>query len=114
MTSPVNRLFVAVLVLGAVGCKTKVSLPPGGVQVTADDKGFTPSSVSFKKGTPAALVFVRTTDDTCATSVVFPELDIKKELPKDKPVTIDIPTDKDRSLTFQCGMGMYKSAVVVN
>jgi plastocyanin domain-containing protein len=114
----VASLF-ALLLVG--GCKDKpggkappVALPPGGIQVTADEHGFTPSSVSFKKGAPAALVFVRTSDDTCATEVVFPELSVKKDLPKGKPVTIDIPTDKDQKLTFQCGMGMYKSAVVVN
>jgi hypothetical protein len=112
--------IVAVLAVAALGCKkdkdapTSVSLPPGGVQITADDHGFTPSSVTFKKGSPAALVFVRTTDDTCATEVVFPELNVKKDLPKGKPVTITVPTDKDQKLTFQCGMGMYKSAVVVN
>ncbi len=86
----------------------------GEIPVTADDKGFSPSSVTVPKGSTAALVFTRTTDDTCATEVVFPELDIKKELPKGKPVKIDIPTDQERKLTFQCGMGMYKSSVVVS
>jgi plastocyanin domain-containing protein len=102
----------------ATGCKkgaaSSLTLPPGAVQVTADEKGFTPSSVTFKKGTPGALVFVRTTDETCATEVVFPELNLKKDLPKGKPVAINIPTDKNQKLTFQCGMGMYKSAIVIN
>lgn len=103
----------------AAGCKSKDkpgdgAPPPGAVQVVADEDGFKPSSVTFKKGAPASLVFLRTSDDTCATEVVFPELNVKKELPKGKPVTIDIPTDKEQKLTFQCGMGMYKSAVVVN
>jgi len=90
------------------------SVPAGAIRITADEKGFTPSSVTLKKGEPGTLVFLRTTDETCATEVVFPELDIKKDLPKGQPVTIEIPTDKDQKLTFQCGMGMYKSSVVVN
>jgi plastocyanin domain-containing protein len=113
--------LVVVLAAGASACKGKaggtggdITLSPGAVQVTADENGFKPSSVTFKKGAPASLVFVRTSDETCATEVVFPELNVKKDLPKGKPVTIDIPTDKDQKLTFQCGMGMYKSAVVVN
>ncbi|HVH44616.1 MAG TPA: cupredoxin domain-containing protein [Labilithrix sp.] len=104
-------------VLGA-GCKEKAgggdALPAGAVKVVADEDGFKPSSVTFKKGTPASLVFLRTSDETCATEVVFPELNVKKDLPKGKPVTIDVPTDKEQKLTFQCGMGMYKSSVVVN
>lgn len=87
---------------------------PGQIPITASEKGFSPSSVKLKKGTPATLVFTRTTDDTCATEVVFPELNVKKELPKGQPVAIAIPTDKDQTLTFQCGMGMYKSSVVVS
>jgi plastocyanin domain-containing protein len=107
-------LVVVVLAAAAAGCKDKPALPPGAVQVTVDEEGFKPSSVTFRKGVPASLVFLRTSDDTCATEVAFPELNIEKDLPKGKPVTIDIPTDKDQRPTFQCGMGMYKSAVMVN
>ncbi|MBS2012546.1 MAG: hypothetical protein JST00_06655 [Deltaproteobacteria bacterium] len=28
-------------------------------------------------------------------------------------VAISVPTDEEQTLTFQCGMGMYKSSVVV-
>ena len=108
---------VLLFALAGVACKDKdkpAVLPPGAVQITADENGFKPSSVTFKKGAPASLVFLRTSDDTCATEVVFPELNIKQDLPKGKPVTIAVPTDKDQKLTFQCGMGMYKSAVVIN
>ena len=90
--------------------------PPPGVQQTkviVDDKGFTPSHVEVQKGKPAWLVFVRMTDDTCATEVVFPDLKLEKELPLRTAVNIDIPTSDARTLTFQCGMAMYKSAVVI-
>jgi len=101
------------------GCSKKTDATPaaaqtGPVAITVDGDGFKPSSVTFKKGAPASLVFTRTVDDTCATEVVFPQLDIKKELPKNTPVTITVPTDKEQKLTFQCGMGMYKSSVVVS
>jgi hypothetical protein len=121
MTSRKWILLAAAAVTLLIGCKDKKAeggaggpLAPGAVQVTANENGFEPSSVTFKKGSRASLVFVRTTDETCATEVVFPELNIKKDLPKGKPVSIDVPTDKDRKLIFQCGMGMYKSAVVIN
>ncbi len=90
--------------------------PPPGVQQTkviVDDKGFTPSHVEVQKGKPATLVFVRTTDDTCAKEVVFPDLNMEKDLPLRTAVNIDIPTGDARTLTFQCGMAMYKSAVVI-
>lgn len=112
--------FVSLVGLGATGCKKKTDLAPptavstGPVAITVDGDGFKPSSVTFKKGTPGTLIFTRTVDDTCATEVVFPQLSIKKDLPKNTPVTITVPTDKEQKLTFQCGMGMYKSSVVVS
>jgi len=96
----------------------EVPIPPAapGVQQTkviVDDKGFTPSHVEVQKGKPASLVFVRTTDDTCAKEVVFPDLKLEKDLPLRTAVAIDIPTGDARTLAFQCGMAMYKSAVVI-
>jgi plastocyanin domain-containing protein len=105
--------LTAVAVL--VACKGDPPKPAGTgeIPITADDNGFSPSSVTLPKGAPATLVFTRTTDDTCATEVVFPELNVTKPLPKGTPVKIEVPTDKEQRLTFQCGMGMYKSAVVI-
>jgi len=86
---------------------------PGVTRVTADGKGFTPNAIELKKGEPATLIFTRTTDETCARDIVFPELDINQPLPLNQPVTLEIPTGEARKLTFQCGMGMYKSSVVI-
>jgi plastocyanin domain-containing protein len=88
----------------------------GQLRVVAGEHGFTPSSLALPRGAPGSktsVVFVRTTDKTCATEVVFPDLDVKRDLPLDTPVTVDVPTDAARTLTFQCGMAMYKGALVV-
>jgi plastocyanin domain-containing protein len=117
-----SQLIIAISLgslLALTGCKKKAPPAPHGsgsgtVAVTVDENGFKPDSVTFAKGVPATLVFTRKTDDTCARVVVFPELDIKKDLPLGYPISIPIPTDKPQKLTFQCGMGMYKSSVVIN
>ena len=84
--------------------------------MVADEHGFTPASLSLARGAPgstAPVTFLRTTDKTCATEVVFPDLGVKKDLPLNQPVVIDVPTDAGRTLTFQCGMAMYKGALLV-
>ena len=85
----------------------------GRVAIRADEKGFTPSSVTVEKGKPATLVFTRTSDATCATQVVFPDLNIKKDLPLNKPVDVEVPTSAPRTLSFACGMNMFKGSVVI-
>src|SRR5260221_3166910 len=105
-----------VAVLGSCDKKSSASLEPGERRVVADEQGFTPPSLALAKGAPGsttAVTFVRTTDKTCATEVVFPDLGLKKDLPLNQPVAIDVPADSARTLTFQCGMGMFKGSLLV-
>ncbi|MBL8719954.1 MAG: cupredoxin domain-containing protein [Myxococcales bacterium] len=100
------------------GCKKAQPPAPyvatgGDVNIVADDNGFTPSKVEIPKGKATRLVFKRTSDGTCATDVVFPELSVKKPLPLNQPVVIEVPVGEARTYAFHCGMGMFKSSVVV-
>ena len=88
--------------------------PTGKLLITADARGFHPSSIEITKGQRTTLEFRRTTDETCATSVVFPELKIEKALPLNQTVAIELPADISSTLTFQCGMGMYHGKIVVH
>ena len=83
----------------------------GGARVEATADGFQPSRVVV--GPDRKVTFRRTTDATCANSVVFPELGIDKPLPLNTDVVIELPPSAPKELTFQCGMAMYKSKVVV-
>jgi len=81
------------------------------VNVTA--KGFEPASINLKANIPARITFLRETKDTCATSVEFPDYKIKKELPLNEAVTVEITPAKAGSLTFVCGMKMFRGKIVV-
>ena len=108
-----GSLLLALVAMG--GCtKSEASTPVA--DVTASEHGFSPASLHLAGGGPGShgtVTFVRTSDKTCATEVVFPELDIKKALPLNQAVAVNVPSDSARTLTFQCGMGMYKGAVLV-
>lgn len=82
-------------------------------KIVVDERGFTPATVALRAGVPARLTFVRTTDKTCGTEVVFPSLDVRRALPLNEPVDIEFTPANTREISFTCGMNMLKGAVVV-
>ncbi len=83
------------------------------IKISVSAQGFSPSEVTLKAGVPARLVFTRVSAEGCGTEIVFPDLKIKKALPLNKPVTIDITPQSGKTLSFACGMDMMKGKVVV-
>lgn len=83
------------------------------VKITVDKNGFSPSSIEVEAGHKVNLVFNRAGSDNCANVVVFPKLKIRKNLPVGKDVIVSITPTKAGSISFSCGMGMYKGSMVV-
>jgi RND family efflux transporter MFP subunit len=82
-------------------------------KIVVNEQGFEPARVALRASTPARLTFIRTTDKTCATEVVFPSLDIKRALPLNEPVVIAFTPARAGDIAFACGMNMLKGVVVV-
>ena len=83
-------------------------------KILVTEKAFEPDRVSLRAGSPIRLTFVRTTDKTCGTEVVFPSLNIKRALPLNQPVAIEFTPAKTGDIAFACGMNMLKGVVIVN
>ena len=82
-------------------------------RIAVTEKGFEPDRISLRAGTPAQLTFVRTTDKTCGTEVVFPSLGLKRALPLNEAVVIEFTPARTGEVAFTCGMNMLKGVVVV-
>ena len=82
-------------------------------QIVVNERGFEPARVTLRPATPARLTFLRTTDKTCGTEVVFPSLDIKRALPLNQRVQIEFTPAKAGEIAFSCGMNMLRGTVVV-
>ena len=82
-------------------------------KVLVTEQGYEPAKVTLKAGSAARITFVRTSDKTCGTEVVFPSLNIRRALPLNQPVAVDFTPSAAGELTFVCGMNMLRGAVVV-
>jgi plastocyanin domain-containing protein len=83
------------------------------VAVTANEKGFTPSTISAKKGESLILRFTRTHQSECIKAIEFPSLKVKKDLPMNTPVDVPIKAEGPGEIKFQCWMAMLFGKVVV-
>ncbi len=81
--------------------------------VTVSDTSFDPARLTLRVGVPARVTFTRTSEKTCATSVVFASLNIRKDLPLNQPVTIEFTPSRTGEIAFACGMNMLRGTVVV-
>jgi cobalt-zinc-cadmium efflux system membrane fusion protein len=83
------------------------------VQIVVNEQGYEPATVTLRAGVPARLTFLRTTDKTCGTDVVFPSLDIKRALPLNEAVVVEFTPAKSGDIGFTCGMNMLHGSAVV-
>jgi plastocyanin domain-containing protein len=105
-------LLVAVLFVlpvMAAGPKVKHSV----VQLQVTEKGFEPDHVTIKPGTKVTLMVTRKTDSTCGTAISIPSKKIKKDLPLNQTVSIDLGVLAKGELNFSCGMNMLRGQIIV-
>ena len=82
-------------------------------KVLVTEKGYEPGKLTVRTGQPARITFVRVTDKTCGTEVVFPSLGIRRPLPLNEAVVIEFIPKESGEIGFVCGMNMLRGTVVV-
>ena len=75
---------------------------------------YKPSRVEIVEGERVLLRFIRKDYGPCTREVIFPKLNLKRELPTGQPVTIALPALAPGEYTFKCGMNMIKGTLVVS
>ena len=74
---------------------------------------YKPARIKIQEGERVRLKFIRKEYNSCTREVIFPKLNIQRELPPNQPVIIDLPALAPGEYEFKCGMNMIKGAVVV-
>lgn len=89
-------------------------IPADAIKINVSNSGYEPSRLSVKKGETIKLAFQRTDSENCAGTLLFPQLNISRQLPVGETVIIEITPSAAGEINFSCGMGMYKGKVIVN
>ena len=84
------------------------------VKVLVTEEGYEPAKVTIRAGIQSRITFIRTTEKTCGKEVVFPALNIRRALPLNQPVTIELAPNASGEISFVCGVNMLQGTVVVH
>lgn len=75
--------------------------------------GYSPEVITIPMDKLTKINFTRTDPTECLSEVVLADFKIKKELPLNQKVTIEITPQKEGEYKFSCGMNMYHGKIVV-
>lgn len=77
------------------------------------DGGYSPSTISIPQGKTTKINFIRKDPSSCLEEVILSDFKIKKFLPLNQKVSIEITPKKDGTYPFSCGMNMFHGKIVV-
>lgn len=75
--------------------------------------GYSPEVISISVGKNTKINFTRTDPTECLEEVVLGDFKIRKNLPLNKKVTVEIFPKKKGEFDYSCGMGMYHGKIIV-
>ena len=83
--------------------------------IVIKDGIYQPAFIQIPANKAVGLQFIREDDNACAATVIFPQLQLSYELPRNKIVKVILPPQQPgTTLDFTCQMGMYRGKLVVS
>mgnify|MGYP001586742798 CR=1 FL=1 len=78
------------------------------------DGGYQPEVVSIPKDKTTKLNFVRKDSSSCLEEVVLADFKIRKYLPLNQKVTVEVTPQKSGEFDISCGMNMFHGKIKAN
>lgn len=86
----------------------------GSLQVDIIVKGgYSPEVVSIPRGKTTKINFIRKDPNSCLEEVVLGDFKIRRHLPLNQKVTIELTPQKIGEFGYACGMNMYHGKIIV-
>ncbi len=91
----------------------KVVVTSSSVDITVDG-GYQPEVISIPQGKTTKLNFLRKDPSNCLEEVVLGDFKIRKYLPLNQKVTIEVTPQKTGEFKFGSGMNMLRGMIMVS
>lgn len=75
--------------------------------------GYSPEVISIPRGKLTKINFLRTDPTECLSEVILGDFKIRKQLPLNQKISIEITPQKAGEFKFTCGMNMYHGKIIV-
>ena len=75
--------------------------------------GYSPATITAKRGQPLRLVFDRQEASGCSEEVVIGQFGVRKFLPAFKQTAVEVTPREPGTYEFTCGMGMLRGKLIV-
>lgn len=118
----IDKVFVALLSLGGIIFtfwfflmrKDEMSeVKNNNIDILVEG-GYKPSSIAIPFGETVKLNFLRKDPSSCLEEIVMGDFNIRKFLPLNEKITLEITPKKKGEFGFSCGMGMFHGKLIVH
>ncbi len=92
--------------------KTKEVAVSDSVDITVNG-GYSPEVIAIPKGKTTKLNFIRKDPSSCLEEVVLGDFKIRRHLPLNEKVTIELTPQQAGEFGYACGMNMYHGKIIV-
>lgn len=75
--------------------------------------GYTPEVIQVQKGQKTTINFTRKDPSSCLEEVVLGDFKVRRQLPLNKTVIVEITPEKEGEYGFACGMNMFHGKIIV-
>ncbi len=82
-------------------------------EIIVTSRGYSPSYLRVKKGTPVTLTLISKDAYSCASAFRIPSLNVSRNLQANETQTITFVPEKTGKIPFSCSMGMYTGIIEV-
>ena len=75
--------------------------------------GYSPEVITIPKGKLTKINFIRTDPTDCLSEVVLADFKIRKTLPLNQKVSVEITPQRAGEYAYSCSMNMYHGKIIV-